>query len=112
MIGRTLAKWRCARQLGSAVLTFTALPALAYPQDPSPQSTGDAVADAARKAREQKKKTPPSLSALYTDEDVNHSTLGSAPTQPTQKMLVIQAAERPRFRRTGKRFVAGKTSET
>ena len=50
------------------------------PQDPSQQSTGDPVADAARKAREQKKKDTTKPKRVYTDEDVNHSTLSSTPT--------------------------------
>jgi len=80
MIGRTWRNGFALASLASAVLTFTALPALASPQDPSQQSTGDAVADAARKAREQKKKDTSKPKRVYTDEDVNHSTLGSTPT--------------------------------
>jgi len=38
------------------------------------------VADAARKAREQKKKDTTKPKRVYTDEDVNHSTSGGAPT--------------------------------
>jgi len=56
MIGRT---WRTGFALASlavAALTFTAFTSSATPQDPSQQSTGDPVADAARKAREQKRK--------------------------------------------------------
>src|SRR5258708_24328697 len=80
MIGRN---WRNGFGVGSlvfAVLTFTALPTLASPQDPSQQSTGDAVADAARKAREEKKKDSAKPKRVYTDEDVNHSTSGGAST--------------------------------
>jgi chromosome segregation ATPase len=80
MIGRTWRNGVALATLAFAVLTFSALPALAYPQDPSQQSTGDPVADAARKAREQKKKDSTKPKRVYTDEDVNHSTLGSAPT--------------------------------
>jgi hypothetical protein len=63
----------------SAVLLALALtPVLSIarpqPQDPSQQSTGDAVADAARKAREQKKKDTAKPKRVYTDEDVSHST--------------------------------------
>lgn len=79
MNGRT---WRNAFALlsiGLAALTFTAFPSLATPQDPS-QSTGDPVADAARKAREQKKKDTTKPKHVYTDEDVNHSTSTGAPT--------------------------------
>ncbi len=46
-------------------------------QDPSQQSTGDAVADAARKAREQKKKEAAKPKRVYTDDDVNHLTSGT-----------------------------------
>jgi hypothetical protein len=66
--------------LAVAALTFTAFTYSATPQDPSQQSTGDPVADAARKAREQKKKDAAKPKHVYTDEDVNHSTLGSPPT--------------------------------
>ncbi len=80
MIGRTWRNGFALASLASAVLTFTAPPALACPQDPSQQSTGDAVADAARKAREQKKKDTTKPKRVYTDEDVNHSTSGGAST--------------------------------
>ncbi len=66
--------------LAVAALTFTAFASSATPQDPSQQSTGDPVADAARKAREQKKKDAAKPKHVYTDEDVNHSTLGSPST--------------------------------
>jgi hypothetical protein len=59
-------------------LTFTAFPSSATRQDSS-QSTGDPVADAARKAREQKKKDPVKPKRVYTDDDVNHLNSGSAP---------------------------------
>ena len=74
--------WRTSFGLASlalAALTFTAFQSLANPQDPSQQSTGDAVADAARKAREQKKKETPKPKHVYTDEDVNHLVTGDAP---------------------------------
>src|SRR6266853_1180808 len=66
--------------LAVAALTFTAFTSSASPQDPSQQSTGDPVADAARKAREQKKKDATKPKHVYTDEDVNHSTSTGAPT--------------------------------
>src|SRR5579864_2284942 len=57
------------------------LPLVARQQDSSQQSTGDAVADAARKAREQKKKEAAKAKKVYTDDDVNHSTAtGTAAT--------------------------------
>jgi hypothetical protein len=62
-----------------ATLALIALPSLARSQDSTQQSTGDPVADAARKAREQKKKDTTKPKKVYTDDDVNHSTLGSAP---------------------------------
>jgi chromosome segregation ATPase len=55
-------------------VALAGLPLLAQQQDPS-QSTGDPVADAARKAREQKKKETAKPKRVYTDEDVNHLTL-------------------------------------
>jgi hypothetical protein len=50
------------------------VPSPARSQDSSQQSSGDAVADAARKAREEKKKDTPKPKKVYTDDDVNHST--------------------------------------
>src|SRR5260370_12353753 len=47
-------------------------------QDPAQQSTGDPVADAARKAREQKKKDTPKPKKVYTDDDLNHLVTGTA----------------------------------
>jgi hypothetical protein len=67
--------------LAVAAFALTACPALAQQQpDTSQQSTGDAVADAARKAREEKKKDTPKPKKVYTDDDLNHSTSGNAPT--------------------------------
>jgi hypothetical protein len=51
-------------------LCLAALPALAQQQDNSQQQTGDPVADAARKAREQKK-AEPKPKKVYTDEDIS-----------------------------------------
>ncbi|MCU1240173.1 MAG: hypothetical protein JWO71_899 [Candidatus Acidoferrum typicum] len=66
--------------LALAVLALTAFPILARKrQSTSQQSTGDAVADAARKAREEKKKDTPKPKKVYTDDDLNHSTSGSGP---------------------------------
>ena len=48
-------------------------------QDSSQQSTGDPVADAARKAREQKKKETAKPKKVYTDDDLNHSISADAP---------------------------------
>jgi chromosome segregation ATPase len=65
-----------------AFMTFavTALPSLAQQQQQdSQQSTSDPVADAARKAREQKKKETAKPKRVYTDDDVNHLVSGSAP---------------------------------
>ena len=67
--------------IGSLVLAAVALtvfPSRAGAQDPS-QSTGDPVADAARKAREQKKKDTAKPKHVYTDEDVNHLVTSDAP---------------------------------
>jgi hypothetical protein len=64
--------------LALAALALTAFPSLARQQqgDSSQQSTGDPVADAARKAREQKKKDTAKPRKVYTDEDVSHRTSG------------------------------------
>jgi chromosome segregation ATPase len=56
-----------------AVFRLTAMPSLAQQQQQSSgQSTGDPVADAARKAREQKKKEADKPKKVYTDDDLNH----------------------------------------
>jgi hypothetical protein len=62
-----------------AAVALTAFPSWAIPQDPAQESTGDPVADAARKAREQKKKdTANKPKHVYTDEDVNHLVTSDA----------------------------------
>jgi hypothetical protein len=66
--------------LALMALALTALPSLAQQQhQDSQQSTGDPVADAARKAREQKKRDTAKPKRVYTDDDVNHLVSGSAP---------------------------------
>jgi hypothetical protein len=64
-----------------AVLLFAVavFPSRARQQDPAQQSTGDPVADAARKAREQKKKDTVKPKRVYTDDDVNHVVSSNAP---------------------------------
>jgi chromosome segregation ATPase len=77
--------WRNGVGLASVTLAafaLTAFPAYARSQDASQQSTGDPVADAARKAREQKKKDTTKPKHVYTDEDVAHSTSTGAPAPP------------------------------
>jgi hypothetical protein len=78
--------------LALATLALTALSCWAAPQDSSQQSTGDAVADAARKAREQKKKDIAKPKHVYTDEDVNHSTSTGAPVSTDAKTDTNAAA--------------------
>jgi hypothetical protein len=80
--------WRKMAVYGLAALSAVALggvPLFAR-QDASQQPTGDAVADAARKAREQKKKETAKPKRVYTDEDVNHITweapASTATTEP------------------------------
>src|SRR6267378_546098 len=77
---RTLRKGAAFACLALMALTFTAVPSLAkQQQQDSQQSTGDPVADAARKAREQKKKDVAKPKRVYTDDDVDHLVSGSAP---------------------------------
>src|SRR5216117_3792540 len=54
------------------VLCLGGLSAAAQPQDSSQQQTGDAVADAARKARESKKDAP-KPKRVITDDDLKTS---------------------------------------
>src|SRR5260370_12292590 len=84
--------WRNVAAFASlvlSVLALTALPSAArqQQQDPAQQSTGDPVADAARKAREQKKKDTPKpkkvyTKKVYTDDDLNHLVTGTAAGAP------------------------------
>jgi hypothetical protein len=77
-----------AASILSAGICALALPALAQQQQQSgsgQQQTGDPVADAARKAREQQK-TAPKPKKVYTDDDVKPATPavdpGAIPGQP------------------------------
>jgi hypothetical protein len=77
----------CRKMARYALVALPAVALAAVPlmarqhQDSSQQSTGDAVADAARKAREQKKREPTKPKRVITDEDVNHLTLPDAPKE-------------------------------
>src|SRR6266436_2478334 len=65
--------------LALMALALSAFPSSArQQQQDSQQSTGDPVADAARKAREQKKDAV-KPKRVITDDDVNHLVSGSAP---------------------------------
>ena len=81
MDARTFGKSFAFTSLALATIALTAFPSIAqgHQQDSSQQSTGDAVADAARKAREQKSKDTAKPKRVYTDEDVSHSTSTGAP---------------------------------
>jgi hypothetical protein len=57
---------------------LTAAPGMAQRQDQ--QQTGDPVADAARKAREQKKKETAKPKRVYTDDDLNHAVPDATPS--------------------------------
>jgi hypothetical protein len=84
--------------LALMALALTALPAPARQQQQDPQqSTGDPVADAARKAREQKKKDNVKPKRVYTDEDVNHLVLPDAPASGNASAGAAQdgAAKKP-----------------
>jgi DNA repair exonuclease SbcCD ATPase subunit len=66
--------WRRATVL-APVLCLTVLPGLARPQQGSPeQQSGDQVADAARKAREQKRNAP-KPKKVYTEDDIRSAPL-------------------------------------
>jgi hypothetical protein len=61
-----------------ASLALMALSLSALPGRAQQQQDSDPVAEAARKAREQKKKDAAKPKKVYTDEDVNHLTSGGA----------------------------------
>jgi chromosome segregation ATPase len=87
------------------------LPAQAHQQDASQPSGGDAVADAARKAREQKKKDAVKPKKVYTDDDVNHLTSGT--TTATAETTGAPEASAEGEAKTGEAQAkeAGKTGE-
>jgi hypothetical protein len=73
----TLCRKTLGYVLSGAVLTLT--PAIVRAQNQNAaQQTGDPVADAARKAREQKKKETVKPKKVYTDDDLNHYVPSSA----------------------------------
>jgi hypothetical protein len=80
MDARILRNGAAYASLAFMSFAVTALPSLAQQQQQdSQQSTSDPVADAARKAREQKRKDTAKPKRVYTDDDVNHLVSGSAP---------------------------------
>jgi len=97
--------------LALAALTFTVLPSSATAQDPSQQSTGDPVADAARKAREQKKKDSVKPKRVYTDDDVNHSTSTGAPAPTDANAPTTSEGGTSKASDAQGKDAAGKTSE-
>jgi len=69
--------WRNGAAFASLALMVLALASL--PCSAQQQQDSDPVAEAARKAREQKKKDAAKPKKVYTDEDVNHLTSGGVP---------------------------------
>lgn len=111
--------WRiCAASAGSAVIALAAwvLPAAAARQSQdSSQSTGDAVADAARKAREQKAKDTTKPKRVYTDEDVRHAVPPNEPANanPAESDATKNAeGENAKAPGATDKGVGGKTGET
>ena len=103
--------WRRVAIYALAMLPVAALAGLslvAGQQDSSQQSTGDAVADAARKAREQKKKEAAKPKRVYTDDDVNHLTSG-APAPSTEAAGTPEGSAKTSDEQAAKD--AGKTGE-
>ena len=75
--------WWSRGSVIAAALCLAGLGANAQQQSSAQQSSGDPVADAARRAREEKKNAP-KPKKVFTDEDVNHSvaTPATAPANP------------------------------
>jgi hypothetical protein len=95
--------------LGAALTT---VPALAeQQQDASQQSTGDAVADAARKARDQKKKDTTKPKKVYTDEDVNHSVSPTPPVPSGTDAADAAAGSNPDAQGAKDKSASGKDSQ-
>jgi hypothetical protein len=87
--------WRNSATLTSSAFMAVALmvvPAMARPQDASQQSTGDPVADAARKAREQKRKDTAKPKRVYTDEDLTHVVTSETPASADAKGTTEEGA--------------------
>jgi hypothetical protein len=97
--------------LALAALALNVFPALARPQDSSQQSTGDPVADAARKAREQKKKDTAKPKRVYTDDDVNHSTSTGAPASTDANAPATSAGSVTKTSDAQGKDAAGKAAE-
>jgi hypothetical protein len=114
MDARKLRKGAAFTSLALMALALTALPSPAQQQqDSSQQSTGDAVADAARKAREQKKKDTAKPKKVYTDEDVNHLASGGAPSPALSDASAPATAEEGAAKNSDAQAkdAAGKASE-
>ena len=94
-----------------AALTLAAFPSVAQSQDSSQQSSGDAVADAARKAREQKKKDTVKPKRVYTDDDVNHLTSGGAPASANSNAPASSEGGTAKASDAQSKDGAGKTAE-
>jgi hypothetical protein len=75
-----MTKWLVTLTVLASAFYLAAAPAFAQ-QDQSQQQTGDPVADAARKAREQQK-TQPKPKKVFTDDDVKPATRADQPAQP------------------------------
>ena len=88
-------------------LCVAGLAAEARPQDPA-QQTGDAVADAARKAREAKKEAP-KPKKVYTDDDVKRSAPEPAAAPATAP---VNANATTAVQATGETAKAGDASKT
>jgi hypothetical protein len=78
--------WPVLLALGSAAVVTPAQ------QDPSQQPSGDAVADAARKARAEQK-TEPKAKKVFTNDDIPSAPPPSAPTDATGKPAEAQGSD-------------------
>jgi chromosome segregation ATPase len=94
-----------------ATFAVAAFPSAAAPQDPAQQSTGDPVADAARKAREQKKKDTAKPKHVYTDDDVNHLNTGGAPSSAETNLVSTSESGPTKTQEAQGKDAAGKTSD-
>ena len=70
------------------------IPALARPQNNSQQSSGDPIADAARRSREAKQNAPKSRK-VYTDDDISRPKPAPAAT-PADLSSVVKPSHRSR----------------
>jgi len=102
--------WRNAAAFAS--LTLMALALTSLPCVAQQQQDSDPVAEAARKAREQKKKDAAKPKKVYTDEDLNHFVSGGAPADAKASSGTEEGAKNSDAQSKDKAGKAGEPEES